>query len=126
MKHAPSKALPEFDLTGKYVVTRGFPWALAMTRLQSQRPRVPVDLSGMKARFEIHDTQHRHRAPWVFSTDSGHIVLGAAGTVDIRLADTDTESIRATACRYRLIFADSLSNESVLLRGRLAVLEGEK
>jgi hypothetical protein len=115
------------DLTGAYAITRGFPWALPLTRLQPVRPRTPVDLTGMTARFEIFDTLAQRRPPWVFSTDSGHITLGGAtGAVDITLAAADTRSIRATACRYRLLFTDSLGDESVFLRGRLAVLEANK
>jgi hypothetical protein len=118
----------EFDLIGKYAVTRGFPWSLPLMRLQSAKPRVPLDLTGMQARFEIYGTsRHHHRLPWEFSTATGHIHLGGAqGTVDIRLGPSDTELIRSTACRYRLIFTDSLGDESILLRGRLAVLEDEK
>jgi hypothetical protein len=116
-----------FDLIGQYALTRGFPWHLPLTRLQSARPRRPVDLTGMRARFEVYDTLRQRHRPWVFSTDSGHLTLGdEAGTVDIRLAAEDTARITATACRYRLIFLDSWGRGAVLLRGRLAVLEHDR
>jgi hypothetical protein len=112
-----------FDLIGVYTLARGFDWHLPLRRWQPGKPRVPLDLTGMTARLEIFDTQHSRRPPWVFSTASGHIVLGGAeGAIDIRLASADTQSITATACRYRLIFTDALGGEAVLLRGRLAVL----
>jgi hypothetical protein len=95
-----------------------------VTRLESRLPRRLVDLTGMTARFEVFDTLHQRRAPWVFSTASGHITLGGAtGEVLIHLSAADTLSIEATACRYRLIFTDSLGEEAVFARGRLAVLE---
>jgi hypothetical protein len=116
-----------FDLLGDFAITRGFPWAWRLTRLQSRCPRVPVDLSGMTARFEVYDTLHPRRAPWIFSGASGHVTLGGAtGDVDIELSAADTESIAATAARYRLIFTDALSDETVFARGRLAILEGFK
>jgi hypothetical protein len=119
--------LSELNLLGDFAVTRGFPWHAHMARLQSRCPRVPVDLTGMKARLEVFDTLHLRRAPWVFSTETGHIELGGGtGEFDIRLAAADTLGITATACRYRLIFTDALGEERILARGRLAVLEDVK
>ena len=113
-----------FDLLAPYAITRGFPWKLALTRLQSRTPRVPVDLTGMTARLEIYDTQHCRRPPWTFDSATGHIALvGATGEVDIRLSAADTQGIAATACRYRIVFAGAAGAESIFLRGRLAVLE---
>ena len=61
--------------------------------------------------------------PLVFSTVSGHIVLGGvAGTVAIDLDETDT-ALAAERASYRLYFTDSLGIETLLLRGRLGLLE---
>jgi hypothetical protein len=111
----------QYDLLGDCAVVRGLPWSLFFTR--RQHDRAPIDLTGCAARLEVFDTR-RPRAPWVFSTTSGHITLGGdAGTVDIALSGEDTAQIRTTAARYRIVFTDSQQHDAIYLRGRLAVLE---
>ena len=61
--------------------------------------------------------------PLEFSTTGGHIALGgAAGTVAIDLDEDDTADIPDRAL-YRFYLTDALGKETLLLRGRLGVIE---
>lgn len=116
----------EFNLLGEHAIERGFPWSLRFTRKNPDR-KTPVDLTGYAARLEIFDTQRARGAPRVYSTASGHVVLNAPkGEFVCKLVAAETAALGVTAARYRVIFTDSQGEETVLLRGRLAVLEGFK
>jgi len=112
-----------FDLLGDHAITRNFSWRFSFRRLQpGKHPqnRQPVDLTGLTARLEIFDTQKARNTPHVFSTEHP---LGEDGEVAFVLSGAETRSIPITAARYRVVFSDPSGEQSVLLRGRLAVLE---
>ena len=113
----------KFDLIGDYALRRAFPWRLSVRRLQPGPARKAVDLTGMSARFEIYDNLCARRPPWTFA-----VVIDAPPTGGglIDMSADDTRAIQTTAARYRLLFTDSLGDESVLLTGRLAVLESDR
>lgn len=116
-------AATRFDLVGPYAIEKGFPWELFFTRLQPDR--TPVDLTGCSAEFLLFDATKPDAPPLRFSTASGHVALGGpAGTVAIRLGDTDTRSISAAHSRYRLVFTDAAGIDDLYFRGRVAYLEG--
>lgn len=113
-----------FDLVGSYMMVKGLPWSLHFTRYAGPA-RTPVDLTGCDARLLIFDLLDLTvpAAPLKFDVTSGHIVLGGvAGTVAIDLDDTDT-ALAAERAGYRLYFTDALGVETLLLRGRLGLLE---
>jgi hypothetical protein len=112
----------KFDLVGDYAMVKGLPWSLRLTR-RAGPAKTPVDLSGCTARLVITDLLDAAAAPLEFSTGSGHVVLGGvAGTVAIDLPGTVT-GLAAQRARYRLYLVDALGVESLLLRGRLALVE---
>lgn len=111
-----------FDLVGDDAMVKGLPWSLRFTR-RIKATMAPIDLTGCAARLVITNPLDAAATPLVFSTVSGHIVLGGvAGTVDIDLDETDT-TIAATRLNYRLYFTDSLGLEKLLMRGQLALVE---
>lgn len=110
------------DLVGDHAMVKGLPWSLRFTRT-AKPSNMPIDLTGCSARLVITNPLDAAAAPLVFSTASGHIVLGGvAGTVDIDMDETDT-TIAAIRINYRLYFTDSLGLEKLLMRGQLALLE---
>ena len=114
----------KFDLVDSYTMVKGLPWSFRFTRLAGPL-KTPVDLTGCSARLVIFDLLDTTvpLVPLVFSTVSGHILLGGvAGTVAIDLDETDT-ALAAERASYRLYFTDSLGVETLLLRGRLGLLE---
>ena len=113
-----------FDLLGKYALVRGLPWSLDFVR-KTGPAKTPVDLSGCAARLVISGLLETAEPPepLEFSTTSGHITLGGAlGTVAVDLDETDTAGIPDRAL-YRFYLADALGKETLLLRGRLGVIE---
>lgn len=117
-----------FDLVGKYAMVKGLPWSLAFTR-KAGAAKVPVDLTGCSARLVIVDllaAAAPETLPPEFSTASGHIALGgAAGTVTITLDEEDT-ALDYERASYRLYLTDALGVETLLLRGRLALVEEDE
>jgi len=111
-------AATTFDLIGGYAIERGFAWSFGFRRLQ--RNRHPVDLTSLTARLEIFNTQRERGTPLSYPTET---TLGADGWVTFRLTGTETRAIAATAGRYRIIFRGASGEETVFLRGRLAILE---
>ena len=112
------------DLLGaRYAICRGFPWSVTFRRREPGPGRRPIDLTGFTARFEVYDSLREHRPPWMFGA---LIEAPQTGVVKIPLRADDTRALRTTAARYRLVFTDSLGDESVLLYGRLAVLESDR
>lgn len=114
----------KFDLVGAYSMVKGLPWSFRFTRLAGPA-KAPVDLTGCAARLVIFDLLDPAAppVPLEFSTVSGNIVLGGvAGTVAIDLDETDT-ALAAERASYRLYFTDSLGVETLLLRGRLGLIE---
>jgi len=112
----------KFDLVGDYAIVKGLPWSLRFTRYAGPS-KTPVDLTGCSARLVIYNLLDAAALPLGFSTVSGHITLGGAlGTVAIEL-DEDTAALTAERAAYRLYFTDSLGVETLLLRGRLGLLE---
>lgn len=114
----------KFDLVGPYTIVKGLPWSLKFTR-RTGAGKTPVNLTGCAARLVVVDLLPATPPadPLEFSTTSGHIALGgAAGTVDIELDETDT-ALTAQRAAYRLYMADALGKETLLLRGRLGLLE---
>lgn len=117
----------KFDLVGCYSLVKGLPWSFAFTR-RAGAQKTPVDLTGCSARLVITDllADAAPETPLEFTTLSGHIVLGGvAGTVAITLDETDT-ALAAERASYRLYFTDSLGRESLLLRGRLGLVEEDE
>ncbi len=113
---------PRFDLVGPHTMVKGLPWSFRFTR-RAGPAKTPVDLTGCSARLVIFDLLDPAAPPLVFTTASGHIVLGGiAGTVAIDLDETDT-ALAAERASYRLYLTDSLGVETLLLRGRLGLLE---
>ena len=114
----------KFDLVGPYAMVKGLPWSLKFTR-KSGPLKTPVNLTGCSARFVITDLLALSApvTPLEFTTVSGHITLGGAlGTVEIALDDVET-ALALERASYRLYLTDSLGVESLLLRGRLALVE---
>ncbi len=117
----------KFDLLGPHAMVKGLPWSLEFTR-RAGPAKTPVDLTGCSARLVITDllADAAPETPLEFTTLSGHIVLGGvAGTVAITLDETDT-ALAAERASYRLYFTDSLGRESLLLRGRLGLVEEDE
>lgn len=113
-----------FDLVGPYAMVKGLPWSLKFTR-KSGPLKTPVNLTGASARFVITDLLANAAPvmPLEYSTASGHITLGGAlGTVEVSLDDTET-ALALERASYRIYLTDSLGVESLLLRGRLGLLE---
>lgn len=111
-----------FDLLGRYAMVKGLPWSFAFTRKAGPQ-KTPVDLTGCSARLVIFDLLDAAVLPLEFSTVSGHITLGGVlGTVTIDLDDAET-ALTAERASYRLYFTDALGRETLLLRGRLGLIE---
>jgi hypothetical protein len=118
---------PKFDLLGPYSIVKGLPWSLEFTR-KAGPAKTPVDLTGCSARLVITDllADAAPETPLEFTTLSGHIVLGGAlGTVAIDLDETDT-LLAVERASYRFYFTDSTGRESLLLRGRLGLVEDDE
>ncbi len=114
-----------FDLVGKYAIEKGLPWSFRCTRYTGPA-RVPVDLTGLVARFDVFDALAPGAPVLSVSSASGEIALGGvAGTVAIDLSAAQTGAIAATHLRHRLTFIDAQLVERVFLRGRLGLLEGD-
>jgi hypothetical protein len=114
----------KFDLVGCYSLVKGLPWSFAFTR-RAGAQKIPVDLTGCGARLVVVGLLETAEPPepLEFSTTGGHIALGgAAGTVAIALDDDDTADIPDRAL-YRFYLTDALGRETLLLRGRLGVIE---
>ena len=114
----------KFDLVGCYSLVKGLPWSFAFTR-RAGAQKTPVDLTGCSARLVIVGLLEAAEPPepLEFSTTGGHIALGgAAGTVAIDLDEDDTADIPDRAL-YRFYLTDALGRETLLLRGRLGVIE---
>jgi len=112
----------KFDLVGDYAMVKGLPWSLRFTRYAGPA-KTPVNLTGCSARLVIFNLLDAAALPLAFSTVSGHIVLGGMlGTVAIDL-DGETTALASERATYRLYFTDSLGVETLLLRGRLGLLE---
>ncbi len=112
----------KFDLVGDYAIVKGLPWSFRFTRYAGPL-KTPVNLTGCSARLVIFNLLGAAALPLAFSTVSGHIVLGGAlGTVAIDL-DGETTVLAAGRATYRLYFTNSLGIETLLLRGRLGLLE---
>lgn len=116
----------KFDLLGPYSIVKGLPWSLRMTR-KAGAAKTPVNLTGCHARFVIFDMLDVGANPVVepfeVSDVTGEVVLGGnAGTIAIDLDETQT-ALTAQRARYRLYFTDALGVESLLLRGRLGLVE---
>ena len=114
----------KFDLVGCYSLVKGLPWSFAFTR-RAGAQKTPVDLTGCSARLVIVGLLEAAEPPepLEFSTTGGHIALGgAAGTVAIDLDEDDTADIPDRAL-YRFYLTDALGKETLLLRGRLGVIE---
>lgn len=115
----------KFDLLGPYTMVKGLPWSLKFTR-RAGPAKTPVDLTGCSARLVVFDLLDQVTPPLTFSTVSGHIALGGvAGTVDIDLDETDT-ALAAERASYRFYLTDALGKETLLLRGRLGLLEEDE
>ncbi|MDR1889648.1 MAG: hypothetical protein LBQ81_09775 [Zoogloeaceae bacterium] len=115
-------SLATYDIKGHRAIQRGFPWTFAFTRRQ-KKGRVPVDLTGMSARIEFCDSANPRAPTITYTSAAGRIALaGASGVVEITLSAADTRAIRFRhAARYRLIFTDALSAESVYLSGTVEI-----
>ena len=114
----------KFDFVGCYWLVKGLPWSFAFTR-RAGAQKTPVDLTGCSARLVIVGLLEAAEPPepLEFSTTGGHIALGgAAGTVAIDLDEDDTADIPDRAL-YRFYLTDALGKETLLLRGRLGVIE---
>ena len=107
-----------FDLIGKYSLVRGLPWSLCFTR---KAGGIPVDLTGGSARLVIFDALEPGTCLWF--TGPPRLVLGAAGRVDIILSEADTASVTWSRARYRFYYTPAGGPETLLLYGRLGVVE---
>jgi hypothetical protein len=115
-----------FDLVGKYSIVKGLPWSFTLTR-RAGANRDPVDLTGCHARMVIYDTlavpEDPPVVPFEVSDITGEIALGGIlGTIAIDLDDEQT-AMTLQRGAYRLYFTDSGGAESLLLRGRIGLIE---
>ncbi|MDR0701322.1 MAG: hypothetical protein LBF61_02765 [Azoarcus sp.] len=110
-------AARRYDLwDDRYAIRRGMPWSLSVRCRQPDADRTPVDLTGAAIRFEVHDVRVESARSFPAST------VPETGWAEIVIGAADTATLPGEA-RYRIVFTDSLGVESVLLYGRLAVLE---
>ena len=95
-----------FDLIGEYSLVRGLPWSLAFVY---KAGGVPVDLSGGSARLVILDALESGNSLWF------------TGPPQVRLGDT--ASVIWSRARYRFYYTPAGGPETLLLYGRLGVVE---
>ena len=108
-----------FDLIGEYSLGRGVPWSLAFVY---KAGGVPVDLSGGSARLVILDALESGNSLW-FTGPPQVRLGGATGWVDLALAEADTASVTWSRARYRFYYTPAGGPETLLLYGRLGVVE---
>lgn len=103
-------------------IKQGADWLFTFTMYTQQDtdPRVPIDLTGYTAKFEIRKTPN-HPAIVSLTQGAGITLGGALGTVQVRLEDAVTELLESGIYGYDLFLVDGSDWSECLFEGPIRI-----